>query len=330
MTVAEQNLVVQEGLQEKLDLEVPLGIKNSIGNLQTGEKPTMKESTDVENSKLETQFSAHAIPQALSMEKQNMEDLDKIDRLIPEQNRVNESMLSWVDLDSETENVLTNAVVVPSRQKGAWRWTKQRSRAVGKGAKRRLDRVDWRRLRGGVWKGTRRTVGFTLGAARMVCLGGWRLTKGTWTLTKGTVNLLLCRAQPEMQRQRRRRRKGGRTETAGTWSFYGGSTTTGRNDNRSKAKNRNKTNVRNKRESGETKEAKMNKRKMEDWNKNRGQNLNGKQKHGKGERKRRTTPEGGEEWKVNEPRKKKSSKGIKDVEKAAENVVNKRNPRQVK
>ena len=74
----------------------------------------------------------------------------------------------------------------------------------------------------------------------------------------------------------------------------------------------------------------MNKRKMEDWNKNRGQNLNGKQKHGKGERKRRTTPEGGEEWKVNEPRKKKSSKGIKDVEKAAENVVNKRNPRQVK
>ena len=122
----------------------------------------------------------------LVIKKENIEDLEKIEQL-PEEKSVHDSMMSWMDFDSETENPMIQSDQVkinPSRKSVAWKWTKRRSCAVGKGVKRRFDEVDWRRVRGGVWKGTRKTVGFTLSAARVALVGGWKLTKGSFKFIK--------------------------------------------------------------------------------------------------------------------------------------------------
>lgn len=122
----------------------------------------------------------------LVIKKETIEDLEKIEQF-PEEKSVHDSMMSWMDVDSETENPMIQSDQVkinPSRKSVAWKWTKRRSCAVGKGVKRRLDEVDWRRVRGGVWKGTRRTVGFTLSAARVALVGGWKLTKGSFKFIK--------------------------------------------------------------------------------------------------------------------------------------------------
>ena len=153
-------------------------------SLHSDEKPLKKPSDKKQDCQKISNLEVLDNFPVIKME--TIEDLEKIEQF-PEEKSVNDSMMSWVDVDSETENPMIqcdHVEINPSRKSVAWKWTKRRSCAVGRGVKRRFDEVDWRGVRGGVWKGTRRTVGFTLSAARLALVGGWKLTKGSFKLIK--------------------------------------------------------------------------------------------------------------------------------------------------
>ena len=153
-------------------------------SLHSDEKPLKKPSDKKQDFQKISNLEVLDNFPVIKME--TIEDLEKIEQF-PEEKSVNDSMMSWVDVDSETENPVIqcdHVEINPSRKSVAWKWTKRRSCAVGRGVKRRFDEVDWRGVRGGVWKGTRRTVGFTLSAARLALVGGWKLTKGSFKLIK--------------------------------------------------------------------------------------------------------------------------------------------------